>query len=591
MRIHAVKTRRARSVATLAAACALGLSPGASAAPVLAPRTPVSLTGAALAGVAVPSLRLQGATDLGPVPSGEHVQLSIALQLRHRALMRRLLSEGKSVDGAVYAEEFGPAPATAHAVEGWLKAAGFDVSWAPGSPVLEARGTARSARTAFHVRIDRYALPRHFASNAGDAGAPVFAPHGRPLAPKALARSIISVLGLDDLPVPAAINDGAGQCPGVSKPQEDGGFTPRRVAEFYSFEPLYAKGLRGDGQTVVFMETDGYTAADLATYAHGFGLPAFEVAGPLHSSAWGTPTPVPYGGACGTETELDLEVVHAMAPEAKLVVYEAGQPDNGYALADVATSLAAAVRTYPTAIYNLSLGWCEDGASARQFDELFSELSLRGGSAFVASGDSGAFDRSCPAHVLSVSEPGDSPDATAVGGTTALMGEGGAYGEEAAWGGPFEQWGTGGGLSGVFRRPSWQAGPGVENRFSNGMRQEPDVSAIADSDTGWDTFGGGTWSVTGGTSAAAPLWAALGALADEALAQRYLPPIGEANPALYDFGAHPSRFPAPAFHPVTQGGNLYYRATSPGWNYGTGWGTPIASAVVDDFIAYKSRAR
>jgi subtilase family serine protease len=67
--------------------------------------------------------------------------------------------------------------------------------------------------------------------------------------------------------------------------------------------------------------------------------------------------------------------------------------------------------------------------------------------------------------------------------------------------------------------------------------------------------------------------------------------VGFANPALYDFGSHPSHFPAPAFHSVTLGNNLFYQSTSTGWNYGTGWGTPDAAALVDDFIAYSRGAR
>jgi kumamolisin len=179
-----------------------------------------------------------------------------------------------------------------------------------------------------------------------------------------------------------------------------------------------------------------------------------------------------------------------------------------------------------------------------------------------------------------------------VGGTTALVGTGGTYGEEAVWGEPFEQWGAGGGLSVVFTRPKWQTGPGVDNQYSDGMRQVPDVSAIADSDTGWDVVMGGSWYAGGGgTSAAAPLWAAVAALADQALDERHLPQMGPANPALYDFGSHPGDFPARAFNPVTRGTNLFYPATSTGWNFGTGWGTPNAAGVVDDFIAYERGSR
>ena len=346
----------------------------------------------------------------------------------------------------------------------------------------------------------------------------------------------------------------------------------------------------GAGQNVVFMELDGFLSSDLQTYASQFGLPAYDVTGPIVNQSWGTSQAIPLQG-CESETELDLEVVHAIAPMAKLVVYQAGSPNQGYPLSYVALALQSAIKSYPRSVFSLSLGWCEDAASAQQFDGLFTQLVAGGGTAFVSSGDNGAYARGCSGHNLSIEEPADAPHATAVGGTTAQIGVGSTYGREAAWGEPLEQWGAGGGLSVVFKRPSWQAGPGVADQYSNGMRQVPDVSAIADGNTGWDTIEGGAWGMTGGTSAAAPLWAALTALTDEALSQRNLSEVGFANPALYDFGTNPGHFPALAFHPVVGGTNLYYPASSSGWNFGTGWGTPNASAVVDDFIAYEKGAR
>jgi hypothetical protein len=67
--------------------------------------------------------------------------------------------------------------------------------------------------------------------------------------------------------------------------------------------------------------------------------------------------------------------------------------------------------------------------------------------------------------------------------------------------------------------------------------------------------------------------------------------MGLANEAFYDFGTNPSHFPGPAFHAVAKGANLYYVASSTGWNYGVGWGSPIASLLVDDFIAYEKGTR
>jgi kumamolisin len=427
-----------------------------------------------------------------------------------------------------------------------------------------------------------------------------YAPGGRPTLPAGAGKVVTSVLGLDDYPVLAEPrpglaeprSDGGTNCPGAADPQAVGGFSPDEVAGFYNFGPLYKGGLTGAGQTVVFMEVDGFLPSDIQAYSSAFGLPSPDITGPIFSRAWDTPAAITFGTfGCLSETDLDLEVVHGMAPDAHLVVYQAEADQQGPPLTYVADALQTAINNYPRSVFNLSLLWCEDAASAQQFEGLFTQLVAGGGTAFVSSGDNGAYARGCPGHNLTTQEPADAPHAVGVGATTALIGAGSTYGSEASWGEPFEQWGTGGGLSAVFKRPSWQSGPGVLNQYSNGMRQIPDVSALGDLDTGWDIAIDGKWQMVGGTSAAAPLWAALTALTDEALAQRHLGEVGFANPALYDFGSHPGHFPARAFHSVTAGTNLYYPATSTGWNYGTGWGTPNASAVVDDFIAYQRGAR
>jgi kumamolisin len=514
--------------------------------------------------------------------------LSLGLKGRDGAALNGLLDSGKSVPAGEYDERFGPDPSLVLSAEEWLRAKGLHVSWTPGDATLEASGTAARVERAFSVSLSLY---REMAQGGGQA-TEFYAPNRQPQVPAHLLGVVSSVLGLDDYPVlvrPTLAS--AGNCHGASDPQKVGGFTPAEVAGFYNFNPLYKGGLSGAGQTIVFMEIDGFLKSDLEMYANGFGLPAYDVIGPATRASWGTNGPIPFRSACGSETELDLEVAHAMAPQAQLVVYEAGADQQGPPLSFVADALQSAISQYPHAVFSLSLGWCEDSASAKVFDGLFTQLVGGGGTALVSSGDNGAYARGCEGHNLTIEEPADSPHAVAVGGTTALIGQQSTYGEEAAWGEPFEQWGAGGGLSKVFPRPSWQAGPGVSNQYSNGMRQVPDVSAIADIDTGWDTVGGGTWGVTGGTSAAAPLWAALAALTDEALAQRHLNEMGLANEALYDFGTNPGHFPAPAFHPVSQGDNLYFVASSKGWNFGTGWGSPVASGVVDDFIAYERGTR
>ena len=541
---------------------------------------------------------MAGAELVGTLPSATPLHLSLGLKGRDAAGLQRLLNTGKTVSEAAYAKDFGPSPSLVRSAERWLGSQGLQASWSVGDPVLEANGPAGAIGRAFSVQLERYR-----AEVGGRGAVSFYAPSGRPQLPMSLLKVINSVTGLDNYPelasatasaanITAAVPAGAAQsiasCSGAQGPSDVGGFTPSEVAGFYNFNPLYKAGLNGSGQTVVFIEIDGYAQSDLDGYASAFNLPPFQITGPVVSSSWGVSSPVPDQG-CASEAELDLEVVHAMAPEAHLVVYDGGT--RGRVFSQTISALASAVGSYPKAVFSISLGWCEDQSAAPQFESIFSKLEATGGSVFVSSGDNGAYARGCATHTLSVEEPADAPNATSVGGTTAFIGQGSTYGEEATWGEPYEQWGAGGGLSQIFQRPSWQVGPGVSNQYSNGKRQIPDVSAIADGGTGWDTFMGGAWGMTGGTSAAAPLWAALGALTNEALEQRHLGQMAFANVPLYDMGANPGHFPAPAFHSVTRGTNLFYPATSTGWNFGTGWGTPNAAAVVDDFIAYQKGTR
>jgi kumamolisin len=126
----------------------------------------------------------------------------------------------------------------------------------------------------------------------------------------------------------------------------------------------------------------------------------------------------------------------------------------------------------------------------------------------------------------------------------------------------------------------------VDNQFSNGYRQVPDVAAAADSNTGYHVVLAGRDGEVGGTSAAAPLWAAVTALIDQDFQKRGLKPIGFANPALYWMAQNGSQLPSSPFHQVTEGNNLAYPA-GPGWNYCTGLGSLQSGALESAFEAYQ----
>ena len=301
----------------------------------------------------------------------------------------------------------------------------------------------------------------------------------------------------------------------------------------------------------------------------------------------------PGASAKSPEPTLDIELVHALAPHAHVVVYES--PDD---LLSVAEMVSQIVSDDQAQVLSISLGTCEaelDPSIATAFltslGDSFRLASVEGISILVASGDSGAYD--CQDSQLSVNAVAASPYVTSVGGTTLFLHADGSYNYEAGWEGPLEEVGGGGGLSTLYQRPAWQLGPGVENASSDGMRQIPDVSANADPLTGYAAYysgnGCGTpsacWQIVGGTSAATPLWASLILLIDQLAEQHGQHPLGFLNTALYQLESGPgSSVTAPLpFHDVGIGGNLYYDATS-GWDYSTGWGSPDAAVLAQDIL-------
>jgi kumamolisin len=529
---------------------------------------------------------------LGPLGADRALRLELSLVSRDRRGLERLIGAGRTISPASFASRFLPSAAAVGAAINQLHGAGLRVTWTPGSQVLQADGPAAAAERAFGVPIERYGAV---------GGQTFYAPVGSPRLPGALRGVVGAVAGLNDRE--RVQNLGLFSFDTFSKRcgQDPGGYTPAQILSAYHFGPLTRDGLTGAGQTVAFIETDTFRAADLACFQGQFGEPPFDVTvAPGH---WGSPTVTPASGSGASETDLDLEVVHAIAPAAHLVVYY-----TDGTVGDVAAAFQAAVSAHPKAIVSVSLGGCEIEATDGHGDAVaapdetvwhngLARLAATGGTAFVSSGDSGAYqcgsqfrNPSTGDQLPMVSAPASDPYATAVGGTSLFIGANGSYGGEAAWGSPFEVSGSGGGLSSLWAEPSWQAAAALHNGYSNGHRQLPDVSALGDPSTGWDIFQSGSWGVVGGTSAAAPLWAGLTAIADQVLARYHLAPVGFANLPLYSFGEDPSKWPAPAFNDVTRGANLYYPAT-PGWDYATGWGSPNASGLVDDLLAYRERKR
>ena len=548
------------------------------------PAGAASGTGVASAAALSPTTSQTTAHDLGSLPGTSRVSFTLELGSRHEAQLQTLVSAGTRVSSAAWDATYGPDPAAVARARAVLSRAGLSSTWVPGDSLVTVGGPARAVERFLHVRLDRYILQ-------GSGTTSFYAPERTPAVPKSISRWVTAVVGPSDYPHALA----------AAIPHSEYGISPAEATSFYDLTPLRKAGLDGTGTTVVFLEATVPPAADLAAYAKKFDLPPFDVKVRTDPSAWGAPETTSTSGWAqdAEESALDLEVVHGLAPGAREVAYEFGDDSA------IPAMVQAMIRQNPDAVLtsSYSMANCERSPGGREdaqsLNAVFEHAAAQGTTIYFASGDRGAFaclpdGIASTEQALSVDPDVDSPYITGVGGTSAFLASNGSYYKEAAWGEPLETWGSGGGLSGIFKQPSYQVAPGLGANALPG-RGVPDVACDADNDvSGWDIFeppesskGTGVAEYAdGGTSAAAPCWAGITALIDEDLLHKKLPEVGFANPALYDFARVPAGLPALAFHPVTEGSNFHFLATA-GWNPATGLGTPDAAHLADDFEWYE----
>jgi subtilase family serine protease len=385
-------------------------------------------------------------------------------------------------------------------------------------------------------------------------------------------------------------------------------YTPHQLRVAYGIIPLLDDGTNGAGQTVVLPELAepqfplpaSDIRQDLTEFDRLFHLP------PAHLQAVASLAPTASPWSANGEEVLDTEMVHAVAPNAAIVevLVNAASLDNA---ASAAAASVAALRlgTSLGGVISISAAGQTGGEhcdTPTEIAALHAELQIAADdhvTVVAASGDAWAVGEPCQVvkgltggsftPVKEVNLPAADPLVLAAGGTTLSANHTtGAYITERAWGLPFgdpdsQFQGSGGGLSRVVSRPSYQGDMADIGTY----RGVPDVAADASPHAGLavvTSTGGGRYDISagGGTSASAPLWAGLIALADQ-YAGRHL---GFVNSAIYRIGRS-ARYQK-AFHDVTTGDNTVsfppktftgYRATS-GWDPVTGWGSPDAAVLV-----------
>jgi subtilase family serine protease len=381
-------------------------------------------------------------------------------------------------------------------------------------------------------------------------------------------------------------------CPNQAKSISPACVTPQGLRVAYGIEPLINKGFTGKGQTIIDITSfdSPNLQQDLKVFDQTFNLPPadVQVISPLDE-----PTSDPHQDKPTWQqgTEREVETIHAIAPEAKIVILESpvAETEGTVGLSEFYKLLQYAIDHQLGNI--ISLRWnvseltLQDAAgkqAVQQWNDLLQTSTTKNHiTYFATSGSNGATDYADDthlAHVPTVSFPADSPWVTSVGGTNLNLSSINSIIAETAWSG------SGGGFSSLFPMPSYQKllPAQVQQQFNN-QRGVPDVAIDNDPVTGLAVYANDQWQLAGG-NANAPVWAALGAIANQMAGH----PLGFINPALYKLGT--SATYSQNFRDITSGNNTNLQtdvkgySAAEGWDPVTGLGVPNAQHLIPDLI-------
>lgn len=492
---------------------------------------------------------LAEATDLGPA-RGEHVELTAALREPSEPV---LLTQ-------------------------WARAQGLSVRWKSGDNFAAVEGNPATVATALGVAVRDYRI-----RGGMDAGRVFYASPQQPDIPPAVSAEVTGlgrILGY--LPHRTVVPP----TPPLDVP--DGGLLPSQLLTAYNAKPLADEGYTGNGQTVAVWGFDGFDQRDLDMFSDLFDLPRFT------PQVWGN---VPERR--GVESTMDLQVIHAVAPDAKLVLINARPSVEGgggfFKLGEMMREVDA---EFPGAIWSLSIGWgCDRLFTAADLTPVRTALARavrHGTTAFDASGDIAGLECKGGKSWSDPPSPDDVgldavsaiPEMTAVGGTRLSTGPNGEWVAEQAWYDvPLTQ-GSGGGASVLFGRPAWQtvdpaAGP-------TDKRLVPDIAAVGDPFTGVKFVSRQQVLVGGGTSQSAPIWAGLAAIMNERMAAAGADPLGELNPVLYKVARSSA---LPGFRDVRYGGNAVTPSGRQGYDTVTGLGSPNVDNLVKAILLARAASK
>jgi subtilase family serine protease len=345
------------------------------------------------------------------------------------------------------------------------------------------------------------------------------------------------------------------------------GLTPSGTRHAYGFDLISNQGA---GQIIGIVDAydDPNIESDLGVFDSTFSLPACTTSNGCFQKIYASGIQPSTSSGWALEMSLDVEWAHAIAPQAKIFLVEAASSS----FTDLLQAVDVAVQNGASVV---SMSW---GGGESLLETTFDTHFAVNGVTFVASsGDSGS----------GVEYPAASPDVVGVGGTTLNVDSGGNYISETSWSG------SGGGQSAYENEPTYQAGYAIPND-PNKVRGVPDVAYDADPNTGFAVYdsirykGQKGWFQVGGTSAGAPQWSALLAIANSMRVANGKGTLSATGNAVYAVAAASSVYNT-NFHDITSGSNgscgVLCTAT-PGYDYVTGLGSPQANNIIPALVNY-----
>jgi subtilase family serine protease len=480
----------------------------------------------------------QGAVRLGAMTPARKLHLNVTLKVRDQAALKAFLADlsnrqsplfHRFLQPGQFGPRFGPTLAAIAAVRAALRQAGLSPGADSASRLyIPVTASAAAIERAFGISLVQYRMP---------GGRVAYANSAAPRIAGSAAQYVSGVLGLDNLyqeqsqmvrpsprrhghqPLARTKPDVVGPQPcaaAVNAGEEDSGYTANQLAGYYGMSAFYP-GDEGSGVRVALFELEPNSTSDISAYKSCYGITTSVTYKKVDGGS-GT-------GAGSGEAALDIEDVMGLAPKAALDVYQG--PNSSTGSLDTYSAIVTADKD---AVVSSSWGQCEaleTSATVQAEQTVFEQANSQGQSVLAATGDTGStgcLRSGQDKATVSAGDPSAQPYVVGVGGTTVTTSG------ESVWNESSTQSGAGaGGVSGWWCMPTYQhqtavpgliSGDSVKNSgcaasVGKYVRETPDVTADADPFTGYVIFHSGSWSVIGGTSAAAPLWAAVAALIDD----------------------------------------------------------------------------